>query len=91
MKLKYSFPTKKKATSLIKALLSDEDKNTDIHNVSVTKYTDGLLYMDKVGDTYDVDVVWKDFTKEEWEQSPLKEWADEKFIVSPKSPNHTWA
>jgi hypothetical protein len=47
MNKKYSFPTEEKATELIKSLLSDEEKETNIRKVSVTKYTNGLHYMGK--------------------------------------------
>ncbi len=111
MNKKYSFPTEEKAKELIKSLLSDEQQETNIRKVSVTKYTNGLRYLGrtdvtetneetketiiiKKGKTWDVDVEWRDtLTKKQWEQSPLKEWADEdsRFEVNPKSPNHNWA
>jgi hypothetical protein len=106
-RLKYSFPTEEKATELITALvngvqetepISDEQKDTDIHNVTVTKHTHGLHYMGRTDvteyneETNETIIIKKGTTFDvdvHWRGEPLKSWED--FEVNPKSPNHTWS
>ena len=98
MNKKYSFPTEEKATELIKSLLSDEQKNTNIRKVSVTKCTNGLHYMGKTDtietnpETGEVTVIKEGTTFDVdvmWRNEPLPSW--EQYEVNPKTPNHNWA
>ena len=87
MKLKYSFPTQKKAEELIMTLAKkDDDGNLpNVKDVKTTEYTNANIYDEETetyelipGDSYDVDVAWKDAANTDWD----------KYEIDVETPRH---
>ena len=96
MKLKYSFPTQKKAEELIMTLAKKQrDGNLpNVRDVKTTEYTNAIVILgfnDKniydeetetyeliPGDSYDVDVAWKDAANTDWD----------KYEIDVETPRH---